>query len=475
MKIKNLRLTNFRCFENFEIEFSEDYNIHAIIAENMVGKSALMAALKLSANTYTSGLKTESQIKDKDHRVIGNNPISDITADVSIETIALITDSNNNKIQSCWKKYKTKPKGERTKIEICDGLDPKKQSKITYKLAAEGKSILPLFSFIGTEYIHVESSETGEWEINGKSIDGYKGCFDDKSIKKFLFNWIKRIDSIIIEMNYKQIIAETYKDIPQNAITVFRNAVTALLPDIDIIEWSSDANQPIIKFKNGEIRMFGMLSDGYRYLILLAGELATRAFLLNKSYGTEILNKIHGIVLIDEFGIHLHPSLQNETLIRLGKTFPNVQFIISTHSPLILNGLKKEQVHILSSDSEGKRFVNNPDEDIIGLGADEIMTKIFGLATTYDHQFLELNEEYKELYKIKTSKGLTENQLQKFKQISEQLSKLRLDPEFKISEDDTITKIVKEKLELLKKGGKENLNTNDLSNKINEIIKKIFE
>lgn len=475
MKIKNLRLTNFRCFENFEIEFSEDYNIHAIIAENMVGKSALMAALKLSANTYTSGLKTESQIKDKDHRVIGSNPISDIAADVSIETVALITDSNNNKIQSCWKKYKTKPKGERTKIEICDGLDPKKQSKITYKLASEGKSILPLFSFIGTEYIHVESSETGEWEINGKSIDGYKGCFDDKSIKKFLFNWIKRIDSILIEMNYKQIIAETYKDIPKNAITTFRNAVMALLPDIEIIEWSSDANQPIIKFKNGEIRMFGMLSDGYRYLILLAGELATRAFLLNKTHGTDILNKIHGIVLIDEFGIHLHPALQNETLIRLGKTFPNVQFIISTHSPLILNGLRKEQVHILSSDKEGKRFANNPDEDIIGLGADEIMTKIFGLTTTYDHQFLELNEEYKELYKIKTNKGLTKPQLQKFKQISEQLSKLRLDPEFKISEDDTITKIVKEKLELLERGEKGNLSANDLSNKINEIIKKIFD
>jgi predicted ATP-binding protein involved in virulence len=447
MKITKLLLTDFRCFKSFEINFSTDHNLHAIIAENMVGKSALMAALRIAANTYTSGLKQEKQIQINDHRVIGNNPIADISPDVSITTTALIKDENSNNISCSWKKFKTKPKGENTKVEILEGVDPRKESKIINKLVAEGKSIQPLFSFIGTEYIHVESSDTVEWEVNGKSIDGYKGCFEDKSIKKFLFKWLSRIDNILNEINRKSIIAETYKDLPANAMFLFKKAVTTILMDVEDIDWSNDAKQPIVKFKTGEIRTFSMLSDGYRYLILLVGELATRAFILNKHLGKEVLLKTHGLVIIDEFGIHLHPSLQNDALILLQKCFPNVQFIVTTHSPLLLNGLKKEQVHIISFSDGENRIVTNPDEDIIGLGANEILTKVFGLQTTMDYEFLKLVEEYTALFKKKSSNLLSIKETETFRILSEKLSHLRLDPQLKITSDDTITKMVKEKLQ----------------------------
>lgn len=446
MKIINIEINDFRCFDTFKINFSQQYNLHAVIAENMVGKSALMAAIRLIANTYTSGLKQERQIQINDHRIIGNNPIADISPDVEIITTAIITDSQNRKNESSWKKFKTKPKGESTKVEIISGSDPRKECKIINKLVSEGKAIQPLFSFIGTEYIHVESSDTVDWEVNGKSIDGYKGCFEDKSIKKFLFKWLAKIDSIINEMNRKSIIAETYKDLPENAMFLFKTAVKSILPDIIEIEWSNDAEQPIVKLENGEIRPFNMLSDGYRYLILLAGELATRAFILNKHLGKEVLQKIHGLVIIDEFGIHLHPALQNDALIRLQKTFPNIQFIISTHSPLLLNGLKKEQVHILSINTDGKRVETNPEEDIIGLGANQILTKIFGLPTTMDNQFLQWNEEYTTLFKKKTEQGLSSKEIVQFEDLSKKLSHLRLDPALEITTEDPITILVKEKM-----------------------------
>ncbi|PWN71553.1 hypothetical protein C1631_002715 [Chryseobacterium phosphatilyticum] len=475
MKVKNLKLTNFRCFNNFEISFSEKYNIHTIIAENMVGKSALMHALKLIANTYTSGLQTEKQISAKDHRIIGINPIADISADVSIETIALVQDNYGNYVESNWKKYKTKPSGERTKIDIINGLDPRKQSKNIYELAQTGSAILPLFSFIGTEYIHVQSSDTFSWTINGKSIEAYKDCFNDKSIQKYLFKWLARIDSIVIESNYKKIVSEAYGNIPSNALYIFQEAVISILPDVEMIEWSIDAKQPIIKFKNGEIRLFEMLSDGYRYLILLAGELATRAFILNKNSGVDILKKINGIVLIDEFGIHLHPSLQNSSLIRLGKTFPNIQFIISTHSPLTLNGLKKEQVHILSMDNNGNRLVYNPDEDIIGLGADQIITKVFGLPTTLDEEYLKWSEQYKELYKKKENEELNVYEIKEFKKLSGLLAEYRLDPEHELIKDNTIVEIVKEKLKARSLNVLEEREIKDLNKTVGDIIDNLFK
>ena len=448
MKIQKIVLQDFRCFEYFEMEFSSDYNTHVIIAENMVGKSAILAAIKLAANSYTSGLQKEKQFSSKDHRVIGNNPIADITPEVSITTTALLAFSEEGKsLVASWKKYKTKPSGEQTKNDWLNGIDLKKKSKEINRLTAEGKAIQPLFSYIGTEYIHVESSDTTNWDVNGKSLEGYQRCFDDKSIKKFLFKWLDKMDGLLGEMSRKPIMAESFKNVPKNAMLVFKQAVVSVLPDIQMIEWSHDAKQPIVKFQNGEIRLFDMLSDGYRYLILLAGELATRAFILNKYLGESVLHAIRGLVIIDEFGIHLHPSLQNDSLIRLQNTFPHVQFIISTHSPLLLNGLKKEQIHILHADKDGKRTITNPDEDIVGLGANEILLKVFGLASTMDNQFLEWDKEYTALYQKKVSTGLTSSETAKFKELSEQLAKVRLDPELSlVKEEDPVTVLVKQKL-----------------------------
>ncbi len=478
MRIKQIELKDFRCFENFQMTFSENFNTHVIIAENMVGKSAVMAALRLTANTYTSGLKSEKQLQLNDHRIIGSNPISDVSPDVSIISTALIKQDLKQESLSIWKKYKGKPKGERTKIEILKGKDPRQISKILNKLTAEKKAIQPLLSFIGTEYIHAESSDTVDWEINGRSIDGYKGCFEDKSIKKYLFKWLGRMDGIISEMSRKPLLEEYYKELPNHAMTVFQDAVKSILPDISEIVWSHDLKEPIVKLSNNEIRPFNVLSDGYRYLILLAGELATRAFILNKHLGTDVLKEVHGLVLIDEFGIHLHPALQNDSLISLQNTFPKVQFIVSTHSPMMLNGLKKEQVHILSIDNEGNRICSNPDEDILGLGANEILTQVFGLRTTMDDEFVKMNEEYTILFYKKKSNSLGKDEESRFMELTRILSTLRLDPQLKLVQEDPLTALVKERLtEKTKKSSKSGLKTapESIEQQVDDILGDIFK
>ena len=478
MKVKKLILKDFRCFEQFEIEFSDKYNIHVIIAENMVGKSGILAALRLSANTYTSGLQTEKQILKTDHRIFGNNLINDQSPDISIEGTFLISDSKNKSSETTFLKYKTKQIGEQTKVRIVSGIDPRKESKTINKLAAEGKAIQPLFSFIGTEYIHVESSDTVTWDVSGKSTEGYKGCFEDKSIKKFLFKWLGRMDAIIAETERKPLIAAQYNNIPQNAIAAFQRAVISILPDIKAIEWNSDIKQPIVKLANGDVRQFDVLSDGYRYLILLAGELATRSFILNKHQGETILEKINGMVVIDEFGIHLHPSLQSEALTNLQKTFPNVQFIISTHTPLLLNGLKREQVHIIQIGKNNERITSHPDEDIIGMGANQILTEVFGLETTMDQQFQQWNKEYITLFNKKKELSLSNAEELQFKDLAKRLAPLRLDPQLVLTQEDPIIKIIKERLEekltVVKLGDNEKT-SKDIEKQVDDILNDIFK
>ena len=358
-----------------------------------------------------------------------------------------------------------------------EGLNPATVSKKVYEQTINQKAHLPLINFIGTEYIHVLSSNTEPFSLEGDAIQGYKDCLNDKSIQKFLFDWLNRIDGIMGEKVRKKIVADAYGSLPDDAWFVFQEAVKSLLPNIRGFEWLADKKQPIVEFTNGDIRLFDMLSDGYRYLILLAGDLATRAIILNKHLGQNALKETTGLVIIDEFGIHLHPSLQSDTLERLQATFPKIQFILSTHSPLLLNGLKKEQVHILEMDETGKRTVRYPDEDVIGMGAEGILRDLFGLYSTFDKTSLKMNEDYKVLLKKKTESMLTDIERKEFAKLSEQLSHKRLDPTLEIVQDDTITKLVKENLNKRNKNKAESdiKVPNDLHQQVENILDNFFK
>lgn len=476
MRITSIAVQDFRCFERFEISFSDEYNVHVIISENMAGKSALMRALRIAANTYISGLVggPKSGIELADHRVVGYNPIANISLGSSVEAYALLEDDKGDLLHAHWRKYKEKPAGERTKMKVLGGTaNPATVAKKVYEKVLSGAAKLPVFNFIGTEYIHIMASETDKLALDGNAIQAYRECFSDKSIKKFLFDWLGRVDGILREKAYKKIVASSYGNLPDDAMFVFQKAVKSILPDITEIEWLEDKKQPLIQFTNGDVRLFDMLSDGYRYLILLAGELATRIIILNKHLGDQALEQTSGIVLIDEFGIHLHPSLQNETLERLQQTFPKVQFLITTHSPLLINGLRKKQIHILEVDKEGKRTVRNPDEDAIGLGAEGILIKMFGLGTTYDKKSVEWNEEYKILLNKKMEGSISDGELSRFNELSKWLSPFRLDPTLRIVNEDNITRLVREKL--IERASRIKLKPKDIPPDIPEQVEEILD
>ncbi|MBL0016659.1 MAG: AAA family ATPase [Bacteroidetes bacterium] len=89
---------------------------------------------------------------------------------------------------------------------------------------------------------------------------------------------------------------------------------------------------------------FRQLSDGYRSMVALVGTIAWRCVRLNPHLGKNAAKESPGIILIDELDLHLHPNWQKRIVGDLKRTFPNIQFICTTHSPFIVQSLEADEI-----------------------------------------------------------------------------------------------------------------------------------
>ena len=89
---------------------------------------------------------------------------------------------------------------------------------------------------------------------------------------------------------------------------------------------------------------FGVLSDGQRNIVAMIGDLAFKAAQLNPHLGPRVLTHTPGVVLIDELDLHLHPHWQRHIAEDLRGTFPGLQFIVTTHSPFIVQSARAGEI-----------------------------------------------------------------------------------------------------------------------------------
>ena len=99
----------------------------------------------------------------------------------------------------------------------------------------------------------------------------------------------------------------------------------------------------------GKLRLPAVwLSQGYQAVISLVADIIGNVWV---DAGAEVaLDDMEGIVLVDELDLHLHPTWQTEIVAGLKRAFPNMQFIVTTHSPLVLAGCKADEVWMLKQD-----------------------------------------------------------------------------------------------------------------------------
>lgn len=126
---------------------------------------------------------------------------------------------------------------------------------------------------------------------------------------------------------------------------IFRN----IYPDLVKIQLINDDNgqDKVALYLEHEIIFLHQFSDGQRVLFGLIGDIARRLILLNPVKSEPL--KGSGIVLIDEIELHLHPSWQQKVILTLMESFPNLQFILTTHSPHVLTTVDKNQIRIIKN------------------------------------------------------------------------------------------------------------------------------
>lgn len=123
---------------------------------------------------------------------------------------------------------------------------------------------------------------------------------------------------------------------------------------------------------------FSQLAAGYRNILAMFGDMIIRLQKLQPE--VKSIRDLKGIVIIDEIELHLHPKYQKWLPSKLSELFPNIQFIVSTHSPIPLLGAPKESVFLKVNRNEEQGItVERIDIDIAGLNPNMVLTSpVFG-------------------------------------------------------------------------------------------------
>lgn len=131
------------------------------------------------------------------------------------------------------------------------------------------------------------------------------------------------------------------------------------------------------------------LSDGYQAFIGWVGDLLYHLDQCTPEGMT--LDSVPGVVLVDEVDLHLHPAWQRQLVDRVCGRLPRLQFVFTTHSPLIVGGLRRENVLRITQDKHGESRVAPLDDEVWGRTPDQLLTDVaFGLEHTRDDAFVAL-------------------------------------------------------------------------------------
>lgn len=146
--------------------------------------------------------------------------------------------------------------------------------------------------------------------------------------------------------------------------------------------FKKDLYEFFIRLSDGRELTFDILPDGFSAFLSILMDLFVRLDLIRKVVENNTYNPC-GIVLIDEPETHLHISLQYHVLPILTILFPNVQFIVATHSPAVISSIKNSTIFDLTT----KETLSS--DDAIGKSFSELMVSHFGL----DNEFSDFTDD----------------------------------------------------------------------------------
>ena len=187
-------------------------------------------------------------------------------------------------------------------------------------------------------------------------------------------------------------------DYQSKDVSAVRQAITSMLPEVSDLRTASNPLRFVVSVRSEQGRVeklsLDQLSGGYRIMLALAADLARRMVQGNPHLDDPL--KSEAVVLIDEIELHLHPKWQQRVLADLQRTFPNAQFIASTHSPQVLTTVEPQRIVELAR--EGDRIVAGaPAGATYGAEAGDVLSVVMGVKERPENEFTKALEQYRHL------------------------------------------------------------------------------
>ncbi len=322
MKIQRLKLRNFRKFAEKEFGFHPQFTV--LIGDNATGKTAILDALATLMGTYL--LKADKNIpsgRKGMFREEGRLVAFEKERQVMLEPQKPV-------FVSCQAKFRGRQvewdramgdKGGRAKELIAEG-------ERDFEAVSKGVDVdLPVLLYYGAGRLWDKHSQVELAKPESRLV-GYRNCLDPKSDQYLFQQWFKQLS-----------LGALQDGITIPAVEVVRQVVLECIPNADNFFYDARNDMLMIRLPNSGAAPFNNLSDGYRNMISMVADIAHRISRLNPHLGERAAAEAEGVVLIDEIDLHLHPNWQRRVVGDLKRIFPNLQFIVTTHSPFIIQAL----------------------------------------------------------------------------------------------------------------------------------------
>lgn len=411
LKINKLYLDNYRCFKDFTIDFHEQLTV--LVATNGKGKTAILDAIAISFGTFvnSTGLARGSVFHRSDVQKI---KVRETKTNEMEEIYPLILEANgiiNNEVTE-WAREFRRPNSATT-VRFTKPLT--QYGENIRNLVSHGTDeTLPLISYYGTGRLWgLKKVTLNKKQHETSRLSGYIDCLDPLSSYKSFESWYEYICKAEFEIRMEAIEKE-YLNLPHNEFTTIRKSLQEAVNHIlekntgwKNLIYKQKAQAIVAQNENlGELSVL-QLSDGIRNMIGLVADIAYRAIKLNPHLDNAP-SQTPGIVLIDEVDMHLHPKWQQTVLTDLTTAFPNIQFIVTTHSPQVLSTVRRDQIRIL-----GDNEVNTPSTHSFGEDSSILLAELMNVSPLPPLEIVEKRKEYQRLIEDREYESDRAKELQK--------------------------------------------------------------
>lgn len=352
--ITSIYVNDCYTYQNFNIDLIKHQPFSHLIltGKNGSGKSTILRNL----NHYILQTMNSNSVEERIN-----------TINFHLDRARIDVDGNKDIIR--WK----------NELAIIEKIIPQFSNKVHPKLSLSKQKII--YSYLlpqrDSKVNQVKSPTKQEEFTRQLENNSESSIYFTKNFKQFLVN--KKINQAFSQLENNTIeIKETelfFIKIEEVFAQIFNDNRLKLV-------FIKDSYDFFIKLGDGRELTFDVLPDGFSAFLNILMDLFVRLDLIRKVVENNTYNPC-GIVLIDEPETHLHISLQYHVLPILTTLFPNVQFIVATHSPAVISSIKNSTIFDLTT----KETLSS--DDAIGKSFSELMVSHFGL----DNEFSDFTDD----------------------------------------------------------------------------------